>query len=58
MYINRALLLAVGLLLVFSPAIEHWFFGADVAWYGPYQLWSLVIFATWWNQRTRYLDEL
>lgn len=58
MYINRAVLLVVGLLLIFLPAIENWFFGADVPWYAPYQLWLLVVVATWWNQRSRYLDEL
>jgi hypothetical protein len=58
MYINRALLLAVGVFLIFSPAVEEWVFHAGEVWYRPYQLWLLVIVAAYWNQRSRYPDEL
>lgn len=58
MYINRALLLVVVVFLVFSPAIEEWVFHSGTAWYRPYYLWSLFIVAAYWNQRTRYPDEL
>ena len=58
MYINRALLLVVGVVLIFFPAIEEWLFSSHTAWYRPYQLWLLVIAAAYWNQRSRYTDEL
>jgi len=58
MYINRALLLAVGVFIIFSPAVEQWVFHANTTWYRPYQLWLLVIVAAYWNQRSRYPDEL
>ena len=58
MYINRALLLVVVVFLVFSPAIEEWVFHSGTAWYRPYHLWLLFIVAAYWNQRTRYPDEL
>ena len=58
MYINRALLAAIGILLVFSPAIEGWLFSGDAPWYRPYQLWLVIIVAAWWNSRSRQPDEL
>ena len=58
MYIHRTLLLAVGVLLVFLPSIMEWLSSADTAWYRPYQLWLLLIIAAFWNQRSRYPDEL
>ena len=58
MYINRALLLVLGILLVFLPAIEEWSFHSPGAWYRPFQLWLLIVLAAWWNQRSRYPDEL
>ncbi len=58
MYINRALLLAVGVFIIFSPAVESWLFHSGEVWYRPYQLWLLVIIAAYWNQRSRYPDEL
>ncbi len=58
MYINRALLLAVGVFIIFSPAVEDWIFHAESIWYRPYQLWLLVIVAAYWNQRSSYPDEL
>ena len=58
MYINRALLLVVGVVLIFFPAIEEWAFSSHTAWYRPYQLWLLIILAAYWNQRSRYTDEL
>ena len=58
MYINRALLLVVGVVLIFFPAIEAWVINSGSAWYRPYQLWLLVIIAAYWNQRNRYPDEL
>lgn len=58
MYINRLLLLVAGVVLVFFPAIESWMVSPEIAWYRPYQLWLLVVVAAYWNQRTRYPDEL
>jgi len=58
MYINRALLLVVGIVLIFFPAIESWMISSETTWYRPYQLWLLVVVATYWNQRSRYTDEL
>jgi uncharacterized membrane protein len=58
MYINRVLLLVVVTFLVFSPAIEEWVFHSGNAWYRPYNLWLLLIVAAYWNQRSRYPDEL
>ena len=36
MYINRALLLVVGVVLIFFPAIEGWMVSSEAAWYRPY----------------------
>ncbi len=58
MYINRLLLLVVGGFLIFFPAIESWLINSETAWYRPYQFWLLVVIAAWWNQRSRYPDEL
>lgn len=58
MYINRTLLFAFAVLLIFYPAIQDWLFTAQPAWYRPYQLWLLLVIATFWNQRTRKHDEL
>lgn len=58
MYINRALLLMIGVAFIFYPAIEDWLFDGGSNWHRPYQLWLLVIIATYWNQRTRDTDEL
>jgi hypothetical protein len=58
MYINRVTLLAIGLIAILFPGIEEWLFHSPAAWARPYQFWLLVIVAAWWNQRTRYPDEL
>ena len=58
MYINRALLLAVGAFMIFSPAIESGCSSPGTAWYRPYPLWLLIVVAAYWNQRSRYPDEL
>jgi len=58
MYINRALLMVVGAVLIFFPAIEGWVSSSETAWYRPYLLWLLVIGAAYWNQRNRYPDDL
>ena len=58
MYINRTLLLVAGIVLIFFPAIEAWMISSDAAWYRPYQLWLLVIVGSYWNQRSRYPDDL
>ena len=58
MYINRLLLLVAGAILIFFPAIESWVINPDTAWYRPYLLWLLVVLAAYWNQRSRYPDEL
>jgi uncharacterized membrane protein len=58
MYINRALLLIFGIVIIFFPAIEDWLLGSQTAWYRPYLPWLLIIVAAYWNQRTRHPDEL
>ena len=58
MYINRALLLMFGVLLVFFPAMEQWVFSADAAWYRPFIPWFVLVVATCWNQLSRAPDEL
>ncbi|MBT4521680.1 MAG: hypothetical protein HOC23_16905 [Halieaceae bacterium] len=58
MYINRALLLIVGIAFIFMPTIEEWVVSGGSAWYRPYQLWMLIVIAAYWNQRARYPDEL
>ena len=58
MYINRLLLLVAGAFLIFFPAIESWIIHSETAWYRPYQFWLLVVVAAYWNQRSRYRDEL
>lgn len=58
MYINRILLLLVGILTIFYPTIESWITATHTVWYRPYQLWLVVILASYWNQRSRYPDEL
>ena len=58
MYINRFLLLTVGVVLIFFPAIESWVVSSEVSWYRPYQLWLLIVAAAYWNQRKRYPDDL
>lgn len=58
MYINRALLLLLGLALIFLPAVERWMWAGGAEWYRPYLLWLAAIAASWWNQRSRYPDEL
>ena len=45
MYINRALLLILGVALIFLPALETWLSGSESAWYRPYILWLLAIVA-------------
>jgi hypothetical protein len=58
MYINRALLLILGIAFTFFPAIEDWISSAGTAWYRPYQLWLIIIIAAYWNQRSGHTDEL
>lgn len=58
MYINRALILAISVFILFSPVVEIWVFNTEGAWYRPFELWLLVIVAAYWNQRSRYPDEL
>lgn len=58
MYINRALLLVVGVVLIFFPSVESWMVSSESTWYRPYLIWLMVIVAAYWNQRTRYPDEL
>jgi len=48
----------VGVVLIFFPAIEVWMVSSETAWYRPYLIWLMVIVAAYWNQRTRYPDEL
>lgn len=58
MYINRALLLLLGVLAIFLPSLADWLTESPTAWYRPYQAWLVVVVAAWWNQRSRYPDEL
>ena len=58
MYINRALLLMVGIAFIFFPTIEEWVISGGTAWYRPFQVWLLIIIAAYWNQRSRQNDEL
>lgn len=58
MYINRTLLLIACILMVFSPVIADWLASTEPDWYRPYQLWLVLILATYWNQRSRNTDEL
>jgi hypothetical protein len=58
MYINRALLLMLGIAFIFYPSIEAWLLSGNAAWHRPYQVWLLIILAAYWNQRTRDPDEL
>lgn len=58
MYINKALLLAIGVAFIFYPAFEEWLLEGSSNWHRPYQLWLLVILAAYWNQRSRDTDEL
>lgn len=58
MYINRLLLLVAGIVLIFFPAVESWLVDAGSAWYRPYQLWLLVVVGAYWNQRSRYPDDI
>lgn len=58
MYINRALLLMIGLAFIFLPAIEQWLWQADSGWHRPFLLWFAAVLAAWWNQFRRYPDEL
>jgi len=51
MYINRALLLMVGIAFIFFPIIEEWVSRGGTAWYRPYQVWLLIVIAAYWNQR-------
>ncbi|HEY6132240.1 MAG TPA: hypothetical protein VIV27_09480 [Halioglobus sp.] len=58
MYIYRPLLLVIGVILIFIPAIEIWVMSSESTWYRPFQLWFLVVIAAYWNQRTRYPNGL
>ena len=58
MYINRALLLVLGVFIIFSPAAEEWMFHTEPVWYRPFEMWLLIVVAAYWNQRSRYPDEL
>lgn len=58
MYVNRALLAIFGIFLVFLPAVENWLFSPGAPWYRPYVLWLLIVLAAYWNQRSRFRDEL
>jgi hypothetical protein len=57
-YINRLLLLAAGAFLIFFPAFENWIINSEVAWYRPWQFWLVIVVAAYWNQQSRYPDEL
>ena len=58
MYINRALLLVMGITFILFPMIQEWINQSGAQWYRPYQVWLLIIIATYWNQRSRPSDEL
>jgi len=56
MYVSRPLLLVLGVILMFIPAIASWEMSAESPWYRPFQLWLAVVVAVYWNQRSRYPD--
>lgn len=58
MYLNRALLLIVALAIIFLPALEDWMWQDVTGWYRPFLLWLGAVVAAWYNQRSRYPDEL
>ena len=58
MYINRVILLLLGVTFIFFPVIEEWILSDAVSWTRPWQIWFLMIIAAWWNQRSRYPDDL
>lgn len=58
MYLNRALLLMVALAIIFLPAVEDWMWQDLTGWYRPFLLWLAAVIAAWYNQRSRYPDEL
>ena len=58
MYINRALLLALCVISIFWPAIDSWMSNAIAEWYATYLWWLLALVAAYWNQRSRFTDEL
>jgi len=58
MYINRALIAALGIFIIFLPTMESWLFSSDAPWFRPYALWLVVVITAYWNQRSRFTDEL
>ena len=48
----------VAIAFTFIPTIEEWVTRSGTDWYRPYQVWLLIIVAAYWNQRSRYTDEL
>jgi hypothetical protein len=58
MYINRALLLALALAVVFLPSLEHWMFADPAHWYRPFVVWLAAVGGAYWNQRQQESDEL
>ncbi len=58
MYINRSLLLFLGIALLFFPTLEEWMISSGAPWYRLYLLWLIAVVAAYWNQRSRYPDEL
>lgn len=58
MYINRALLLIVAFVVIFFPSIEEWVLSGDANWWRPYLVWLIFIAAAYWNQRSRFLDDI
>lgn len=58
MYINRALLLILGIAFIFYPSLESWLMSSDAEWQRPYLVWLIIIVAAYWNQRSRDPDEL
>ena len=58
MYINRALLLMLGIAFIFYPSVEEWLLQGEAAWYRPYLIWLLIVIAAYANQHSRDPDEL
>ena len=54
MYINRSLLLALAVAVVFLPSAMEWITAGGSAWYRPYLLWGLLIALGYWIQRKRH----
>lgn len=58
MYINRTLLLFLGIALVFLPPIQEWLTTGGGSWYHLYLFWLSAVILAYWEQRSGFRDEL